>query len=274
MMRFIPLRAALVSRTPVLNASVSTLLAITCFGCQQAPEPKSAAPESLDPVDELRISTQQLGEASTPLYTPGTGLEPDYRARLMGWMYNRFRMAPHLYGLTYQVDMNSPPQPYIPVPPARLDAFMTEPGRWAAQFNEQTGCDCSAGALGFDPMAGMPEELEPVVGATCCDLDVVGGVAQCVSPLVPCDNPKATLFEQRWAKLNQSASEITGEGITPLEEPITADAASILFATFAPTNRFDQGNFLFSGLSTTDRSYTGSAMGASIMHSAGTRTRA
>ena len=266
-MRFIPLRSSLTA-PPAFTASLGAMLALTCFGCQPAQQSQSAtAPETLDPVDELRVSTQQLGEASTPLYTPGTGLEPDYRARVMGWMYNRFRMAPHLYGLTFRVDMNSPPQPYIPVPPARLDAFMTEPGRWAAQFNEQTGCDCSAAEIGYSVMNRMPEELEPVVGATCCELDVVGGVAQCISPLVPCDNPKATHYDRRWAKLNQGASRITGEGITPLEDPVTAEAKAIVSAARAPNTRFGEGPFLLSGLSTTGINLPGSAIGASIMES-------
>ncbi len=238
--------------------------ALALFGCQS----EVAGPPAVEPADELRMTTQQLGEASTPLYTPGTGLEPDYRARMMAFMYNRFRMAPHLYGLTFE----SPPMsgnqvPYTPSPPARLDTFMTEPGRWAARFNEQTGCDCSAAAVGYNPMSGMPREAEPLVAATCCELDVVGGVAQCVSPLVPCDNPRATLRDRRWAKLNLGASRITDEGITRLGDPVTADLASILNAANSPASILGQGSFLFGGLRTNDNPTPGGAIGASVIAS-------
>ena len=216
-----------------LIQSIAGLALLTFFGCQQDSSTKEAPAQPLESSDELRITTQQLSEASTPLYTPGTGLEPDYRARVLGFMYNRIRIAPHLYGLTINDENGTPIAPYIPVPPARLDSFMTEPGRWAAQFNEETGCDCSPAAVGYDPMMMMPREAEPLVAAVCCELDVVGGVAECVSPVVPCDHERATLRDRRWAKLNQGASRITNEGITRANDPITAEALSLLNASLS-----------------------------------------
>lgn len=248
--------------TTVLTKMLAGFSTLMLFGCQS----EVTTPPELEPADELRITTQQLGEASTPLYTPGTGLEPDYRARMFGFMYNRLRMAPHLYGLTFE----NPPMsgmflPYIPSPPARLDTFMTEPGRWAAQFNEQTGCDCSAAAVGYDPMDATTRPRQEFIASTCCELDVVGGVAQCVSPLVPCDNPRATLRDRRWAKLNLGASRITDEGIQSQGMPITADATSLLGASLSSADIENNSQFLNSGLRTNDNSTPGSAIGASIM---------
>lgn len=250
-----------------LIQSIAGLALLTFFGCQQDSSTKEAPAQPLESSDELRITTQQLGEASTPLYTPGTGLEPDYRARVLGFMYNRIRIAPHLYGLTINDENGTPIAPYIPVPPARLDSFMTEPGRWAAQFNEETGCDCSPAAVGYDPMMMMPREAEPLVAAVCCELDVVGGVAECVSPVVPCDHERATLRDRRWAKLNQGASRITNEGITRANDPITAEALSLLNASLSFSDILGQVQFLTAGLRPNDVSAPGSAIGASIMSS-------
>ena len=209
-------------RRGLFGAFCATTMALGCQSEVSSPERAGGAETKLSGADELRVTTQQLGEGSSPLFTSGTGLEPSYRARLATFMYNRVRMSPHLYGLRYE----SPPMsgmflPFYPAPPARLDTFMTEPGRWMAEYQAETGCDCSAATLGYDPQTNTPPELAPFVDATCCELDVVDGVALCVSPLVPCNNPRATLVGERRAKLNLGISQITNEGSARFNSPLS-----------------------------------------------------
>ena len=236
------------------------------LGACQDVEVSTPAPEPTQQ-DTQRMLTQQVGEAARPLWASGvgTGLQPDYRARMLAFYYNRFRVAPHLYGLTYESPpMSSMRLPFIPAPPARLDPYMAEPGRWLAQFREQTGCVCDNAAVGYDPMNPDTAEQEAFVNSTCCELDVVGGAAQCVGPLVPCDNPNATPRGVRWGRLNLGPTQIQNEGLTRQGSPITADFLSLLGASLGAVNNSSGQQFLQAGLSR-GSSVPGSAIGVSII---------
>jgi len=251
-----------------LAAAVSMAL----VGCTPADQPDTKAPVEVNEQDSTRIA-QQLGEGTKPLWESGvgTGLQPDYRARMLGFMYNRFRIAPHLYGLTYEnPPMSGMRAPYIPVPPARLDPYMAEPGRWLAQFRENTGCFCDAAAVNYNPMDPELAENERFINATCCEMDVVGGTAQCVGPLVPCDNPNGTLRTTRWGRLNLGAGQIQSEGlnrgevIMEMEGPTVAEFLPLLQASLGVVNDVSGAQFLTAGLST-GSSVSGSAIGVSFI---------
>lgn len=251
-----------------LAAAVSVAL----MGCNPADQPDTSAPVEVSEQDSERIA-QQLGEGAKPLWASGvgTGLQPDYRARMLGFMYNRFRIAPHLYGLTYEnPPMSGMQVPFIPVPPARLDPYMAEPGRWLAQFRENTGCLCDAAAVNYNPMDPELAENEKFINATCCEMDVVGGSAQCVGPLVPCDNPNATLRTTRWGRLNLGAGQIQTEGINrgdiieESEEPAVAEFLTLLGASLGVVDDVSGRQFLTAGLSTGSK-VSGSAVGVSFI---------
>lgn len=234
---------------------IGVIGAMALFGCQsqvtlETPEPVS---------DDLRLQTQAVGESSAPFWTKGegTGLVPDYRARLLSHLYNRLRTSPQFWGFVYEdPPMSGMQQPFIPVPPARLDTFMAEAGRWQADHQLATGCVCDNAAVGYDPMDPATAPQEKFVNASCCEVGVVGGVAQCVGPLVPCTHPKATLRSKRWALLNRGPSEISNENIQSFGpgQTIPADALVGFMAENAQL-----------ALSANGSVRPGSAIGASFM---------
>ena len=156
------------------------------------------------------VQSQQLGESTQTVWFSGqgAGLVPNYSERVLAHFYNRIRMYPQNWPFVNQMGQQLLLEAF---PPAVFQPYMTEAGRWQAQHGILTGCDCSAENVGYDPMNPDTAENEKYVNATCCEMGVEDGIAQCVSPLVGCKDERATLKEQRWALLNQGAGKITSE---------------------------------------------------------------
>jgi hypothetical protein len=151
---------------------------------------------------------QELGESTRTVWVrgEGAGLIPSYSERVGAFVFNRVRTAPHHLGLT---DMEG--NPILPNTPAQFQAYMAEAGRWQAQHNLETGCNCDAAAVGYNPMDPATRPNEKYVGATCCKMGIKEGVPACVGPLVGCKDPEATLRTERWKLLNPGPAQILQE---------------------------------------------------------------
>lgn len=183
-----------------------TLACSALFGLQACSSIEADAPV----MTTAEVQAQQLGESTQTVWFSGqgAGLVPDYSERVLAHFYNRIRMYPQNWPIVNDMGQTLLLDAY---PPSVFQPYMTEAGRWQAQHGIETGCDCSAEVVGYDPMDPATMENEKYVNATCCEMGVLDGVAQCVSPLVTCKDERATLKEQRWALLNQGAGKITGE---------------------------------------------------------------
>lgn len=181
--------------------------------------------------DEVTRSGALGGRTSTPVWFSGPQAQPypGWAVRAGMFSFNFTRMYPHDFGL---VDMMG--NPILPNPPALYSPYMVEAGRWQALHNATTGCNCTAEVVGYDPMDPATSENEKYVGATCCDMGVADGVAQCVGPLVTCKDDNATLRQERWAILNQGIAQVNSEQSQNLGEQ--APGAADMFGFSVPND--------------------------------------
>jgi hypothetical protein len=172
------------------------------------------------PVKQELTRKQELGESTRTVWVrgEGAGLVPTYSERMGSFVFNRVRTVPHHF---LMADMMG--NPIMPNTPAQFQPYMAETGRWQAQHNLETGCDCTAAAVGYNPMDPMTAANEKYVGATCCTMGIKEGVPACVGPLVGCKDPEATLRTERWKLLNPGPAQIRDEqGFVEMEGPLTA----------------------------------------------------
>lgn len=179
-----------------------------------------SAQDSADPLagsmTNAQVRAQQLGESTRPVWFSGQNesVLPTYDDRVILHFYNRIRITPQNWPLT---DNMGNRLLVSGEPPALYQPFMSETGRWQANHNLQTGCNCDAMTVGYDPMNPETSELEKYVNASCCEIGITEGVAQCVGPIVPCTDNRATLRTKRWALLNQGAGSISSENVQSAE---------------------------------------------------------
>lgn len=203
-----------------LGVGAVLALALGLSACEGA----TSAPHA--PMTDQEVRAQALGESTETVWFSGDGAGaiPTYPERVGIFFFNLARMTPHEHGL---VDMMG--NPILPNSPSIYQPYMAETGRWQAKHAAETACDCSAEAIGYNPMDPATEGLEKFVNATCCDLSTKDGVASCAGPLVPCTNERATLRTERWAELNRGIGQIVGEQIFPVGGLLTSTQMAGVF---------------------------------------------
>lgn len=140
---------------------------------------------------------QALGESVRPVIFQGegAGLLPSYDERAVVTMINRLRV--NTDSLNIKDQQNNPISP--------RNAFVysigaAEAGRWQGKHGLEFNCQCEAGTMPMDQDYN-----------TCCDIGFVDGLAQCIGPIVSCDDEQATEETDRWAILNNGESSISNE---------------------------------------------------------------